>query len=373
MWCKSNFCFSFQYIYNVQQLKFDPEQILKAYEPNNVVHVCIGTIIVQIGLYKMFQMLNVNFSSLHGSFVGVLSLVYAKNLLPLKEVAIISYLTALLFHEHGIGVEYHKMTLAGNDEILSKKLHDFIKQILINKNKGELDSNEQNLIKYMVKNILKDPIKELPISEERVVVKCGSGVTSNHKNVVRIVSEEDEDAVENLLKNLGCLYLMGVDMALDELYPKISFPVSRGTPMIGPLVKLNHTRFWPLATYDINKKLLKEIKTVVINTRQREWHSITGHVIDGRNLVPATGYLFAVWQILSEQMSKPLTKMNITFENVKFLRAINFPKNGQVVLQVAVFAHTRSFEVRFNSYYHVKLCLNFLLFYTRFQKMVLQS
>lgn len=71
-------------------------------------------------------------------------------------------------------------------------------------------------------------------------------------------------------------------MCLDELYPKISFPVSRGTPMIGPLVKLMHTKEWPLV-HDLFKAMnFRSSRMIFINARAREWRFITGHVIDGK-------------------------------------------------------------------------------------------
>lgn len=333
--------------YKENDLNFNPEQILLSYERNNNVHVLIGTILLQVGLYDLLKMLNVNVKSIRGSFVGLLSLGYAKNYFSIEELAVITYLTALLFNEYSImagGQTDENLGEKSNE--LSRKLYRVIKYIYDKENK-KLNDDAKKFVKYLAGNILKSPTEKSPIIEDVVWLQCGNGTKLRQKNVIQIFDGNHENAVEHLLKNLGRLYLTGNEMSLEELYSKITFPVSRGTPMIGPLVKLNHSRTWPLASWSFDRKRLKGIKSVSINTRIKEWRCITGHVIDGRNLVPATGYLFAVWNVVSEQIGFPLEKMVIAFKNVKFIRALNFPKNGEIILRISVFPFTKRFEVTF--------------------------
>lgn len=60
------------------------------------------------------------------------------------------------------------------------------------------------------------------------------------------------------------------------------------------------------------------------------------HVIDGRNLVPATGYLIMVWETVSMLMGKLCDEVSVVFENIKFERATTIPKDGAVPLTVMV-------------------------------------
>lgn len=45
------------------------------------------------------------------------------------------------------------------------------------------------------------------------------------------------------------------------------------------------------------------------------------NIISGRNLFPATGYLFLAWKTLSTLRKVHYEDMHIVFEHVKFLRA----------------------------------------------------
>jgi hypothetical protein len=36
----------------------------------------------------------------------------------------------------------------------------------------------------------------------------------------------------------------GIDMDVSKLYPPVEFPVSRGTPMISPLIRWEHSENW---------------------------------------------------------------------------------------------------------------------------------
>ncbi|CAB0015644.1 unnamed protein product, partial [Nesidiocoris tenuis] len=61
---------------------------------------------------------------------------------------------------------------------------------------------------------------------------------------------------------------------------------------------------------------------------EEEHEVLSGHVIDGRNLYPATGYLALVWETLGLMEGALHTEMDIVFEDVRFLRATNLSKDG---------------------------------------------
>jgi len=63
---------------------------------------------------------------------------------------------------------------------------------------------------------------------------------------------------------------------------------------------------------------------------------MNGHVIDGRNLLPATGYLALVWQTIGMMKGIVYTTVPIIFKNVKFIRAIRLSENDTVKLRIAI-------------------------------------
>lgn len=50
--------------------------------------------------------------------------------------------------------------------------------------------------------------------------------------------------VEILMNGLGSLYSSGLNIKISNLYPKIEYPVSCGTPSISSLIKWDHSNDW---------------------------------------------------------------------------------------------------------------------------------
>lgn len=195
----------FQNVYKVQNLKFDLNELLNSYQENNIIHALIGTVIIQMGLYETLKSINLRMDNIYGSFVGTLTLSYAKDYLSIEEVAVISYLTALLLNEYYKTVDYNKKTLSKEDaDSLTKKLHEFIRQIMYNKKGHELNKTEEDLVYYLVENLLNGNNTNLIIPKNSVLLECGtSNRTGNGIEVMQIVNYDCQNPVVNLLSNLG--------------------------------------------------------------------------------------------------------------------------------------------------------------------------
>jgi len=61
-----------------------------------------------------------------------------------------------------------------------------------------------------------------------------------------------------------------------------------------------------------------------------------GHVMDGKNLVPATGYLIMVWETIGMLHGEMYTEISVVFEDVNFVRATHMPKEGEIQLTVMI-------------------------------------
>ena len=53
-----------------------------------------------------------------------------------------------------------------------------------------------------------------------------------------------EKKLEYFFESVGKMYLAGLDMRIDQIYPSVSTPVSVNLPCISPLVKWEHDRSW---------------------------------------------------------------------------------------------------------------------------------
>jgi fatty acid synthase, animal type len=75
------------------------------------------------------------------------------------------------------------------------------------------------------------------------------------------------------------LFQNGVDINIAKLYPAVSFPVSRNTPMVSPLIKWNHDI--DFAVPYMSSYLTFERRNLIINLNDKAYEYVQGHVIDG--------------------------------------------------------------------------------------------
>lgn len=61
--------------------------------------------------------------------------------------------------------------------------------------------------------------------------------------------------------------------------------------MIAPLVRWEHSEDWYVTMYRVQDKIKSGERNILISLKDDECEYLSGHVIDGRNLFPATGYL----------------------------------------------------------------------------------
>lgn len=59
---------------------------------------------------------------------------------------------------------------------------------------------------------------------------------------------------------------------------------------------------------------------------------MSGHIIDGKCLLPATGYIYLIWQMIGALRGIDFCNIPIVFENVHFVRAVHLPKQDNVEL-----------------------------------------
>ncbi|XP_060866838.1 fatty acid synthase-like [Metopolophium dirhodum] len=162
---------------------------------------------------------------------------------------------------------------------------------------------------------------------------------------VDLASRNHKDGIEYLLSAFGKIFEAGLNPKISNLYPDIEFPVSRGTPMIAPLVRWEHSEDWYVTMYRVQDKIKSGERNISISLKDEEHEYLSGHVIDGRNLFPATGYLVMAWETLALMRGELYSEVPVVFENVRFQRATNIPKDGNVEFIVMVQKGSGTFEV----------------------------
>ncbi|XP_011066187.1 PREDICTED: fatty acid synthase-like [Acromyrmex echinatior] len=155
-------------------------------------------------------------------------------------------------------------------------------------------------------------------------------------NVTNLVlTRQTEKNINTILQGIGKLYNCGLQPQVANLYPSVEFPVSRGTPMISPSIRWDHSENW-----FVPKEKLEFIESrgryVNILLNDEDYEYMSDHVIDGKNLLPATGYLGLIWKTIGMMKGQIYTTIPIVFQDVKFIRAIHLSKNDTVQLYIAI-------------------------------------
>ena len=121
------------------------------------------------------------------------------------------------------------------------------------------------------------------------------------------------------------------------LYPPVEYPVSTSTPMLSSLVRWDHSISWDVPTIDQYLTLMTDWSgtsssgssvEVNVSSPDSEDAYLTGHVIDGRVLFPATGYLVLAWRQFARMNGNSYQQTPVSFDDVQIHRATVIPSSG---------------------------------------------
>ncbi|CAH2093519.1 unnamed protein product [Euphydryas editha] len=173
-----------------------------------------------------------------------------------------------------------------------------------------------------------------------------NGLSTNNAIHIPLVDRLHPNNVQFLFTALGKLYEAGLNVHLANIYPTVEFPVSQGTSMLAHLVEWDHNESWFTTTYMKNmNEMSSQERTVSISADSEANAFLLGHVIDGRQLYPATGYLVMVWETFGMMMGQYFKELSVIFEDVRFQRATSIPKNGDLEFIVVIQKKSGFFEI----------------------------
>ena len=157
--------------------------------------------------------------------------------------------------------------------------------------------------------------------------------------------KNDQHNLQFFLSSIGKLYQLGLNPSIERLYPKVEWPVARGTQSISSLIKWDHNEsyfvkkfpeyFFPATSSDMIYEFSLDDPDDIF---------LQDHVIDGKVIFPATGYLMVAWRRLAAQKGLQWNQFTVVFENVQFRRSVSF-QNGKVKLTVRYTEPTGEFLV----------------------------
>lgn len=163
---------------------------------------------------------------------------------------------------------------------------------------------------------------------------------------IPMMKRNNNDNLEVLFSAIGSLYQLGFNPSIEKFYPKVQFPVSRGTQSLSPLVKWDHSQSWLVTQYPeyFNPSSNADF-TVKCDINEAEDEYIADHCVDGRILFPATGYLLLAWKMLAKCKGQFYDKMPVLFENVTLHRATILTKANSAKFVVRLMETSGDFSV----------------------------
>ncbi|EZA48517.1 Fatty acid synthase [Ooceraea biroi] len=160
---------------------------------------------------------------------------------------------------------------------------------------------------------------------------------------IHLQRRDQPDNFIYLLSNLGKLYMAGAEPDFSKLYPPVNFPVSRGTPMIAPHVKWDHSAKWKVPIHDKPQNVSEYI--VEIDVSNEEYAYILEHKIDGRVIMPGAQYVLMVWQTFAKLHNTHFDNFPVVFEKLCYHRATIVSKDAKIQFAISIFKKTGMFEV----------------------------
>ncbi|CAH2007391.1 unnamed protein product [Acanthoscelides obtectus] len=157
---------------------------------------------------------------------------------------------------------------------------------------------------------------------------------------IPLTQRGNKKGLEFLLQAFGKMYLTGMNFEIDNLYPKIEYPVSRGTPTLSDLAQWNHTELW--RTAETSHHAQHGVRDSDVSLNDEEFRVIVGHQLYDTVILPTSYYLNFVFQIFDQLVAG---RTDFVLENLHFRRPVSVPKYGSVPMHTMVQRGSGEFEV----------------------------
>lgn len=161
---------------------------------------------------------------------------------------------------------------------------------------------------------------------------------------IPLTQRGSKSGLEFLLTALGKMYLAGMDLSILNIYPKLEYPVSKGTPSLAPLSHWNHTETWRTGLEDKLHSLFS-VADMQVTLNSEEFRECVGHQLDDNIILPTSFYLNIAYQLITTITTE---RKEVVFENLHFKKVLKIPKIGSVPLHAMVQKGSGDFEITSN-------------------------
>ncbi|XP_017783102.1 PREDICTED: fatty acid synthase-like [Nicrophorus vespilloides] len=288
-----------------------------------------ATVCLHYCLIETLKSLNIVITSIYCTSLGEFTAAYAAGVLSLKETILsVATVTNIFVEKNTSETDLPRIMVQQLSDVLPVKI---AKKTIVQTPKSNIF--DYGSAEYFVYNILNPSVlKEYRCDGLILGVDFDVNMIENVQ-ILKMIQQGLK--INDILINFGRLYEMGIDGDWSKLYSKVQWPIRRGSPMLSPLIRWKHDKDMKIVLYSKENKHDPE-KYINISIINIDLMFYKGHVIDGRTLFPATGYLFQIWEFYASINRLLLENINVCFEEVKFHRATTFGKDGNISLYLVL-------------------------------------
>ncbi|XP_049870283.1 fatty acid synthase-like [Pectinophora gossypiella] len=148
-----------------------------------------------------------------------------------------------------------------------------------------------------------------------------------------------------VLEAIGKLHMEGFNPKVKEIYPKVEFPVSTGTPMLSHLIEWSHIEKWTLPLYVTAARKSAAVCNFIISIHDDEHAYLQGNKIGGKLQYPFAATLVAVWDTLAMASGMKKKELSVQFRDVHLFSQPALHDQRHLQLTVTFHRGTGCFEV----------------------------
>ncbi|XP_053662286.1 fatty acid synthase-like [Anopheles marshallii] len=298
-------------------------------QTDDPIHRILWTFITQVGVYRVLVKCGLSIDQYAGYGAGQIACAHLDGVLSLQDALRVGYAQGYIIRAHH--TEKSSSSSIASNKQLNVKMAAALKPLRLQAASPRWFNPCQLKTFDMYDPKMKASVFQTLGGETCILQPLNDSLKTPNEVVI------------NFLKTLGDIFQKGHQINLLSLYPSVEFPVSQSTPMISSLLEWDHSADWHVTNFRTTRMVDQSTSEYTISLSEQDY--IAGHCIDGRILIPATGYLFYVWDSFSGKMGIIPEEMPVEFFDIEFLRATTLVGDQQVTLTVDLNEVTGYFEV----------------------------
>lgn len=284
---------------------------------DSVSRIILQSVGMQLALANVVRSLGILCDEISGSGCGVIAASYLDGALGLEEAILTAYQVTKSSCKHELGRSL-KAVIPCPKRFSSRFKHP----LLVPSNNLQLLSSPQFFAETVTAT---NQSSSLSLSCDSICFQVGSeGITEFCSHEHRNDDKWTDNYVINMLNSIGKMYVNGSNCKIEEIYPKVTYPMPSSTPTLSSLIKWKHDKYYSLDPFLVQCTSYHFQTSRILNyhfeKRNPEDTFLYDHKIDGRILFPATGYLMMAW-IAYAKLNNTVYDCPVEFQNVSFERA----------------------------------------------------